>query len=215
MPFNSRQWPCCSAFVGGCGGGDTTDSSGPGHVPNSDATLTISPTSLTLIQGKSATATLTLSRKGSGSQGTVTIVAPVLSRGVTATFGSTVAHTGNFFDRCDAFGRRRCRHRIEYPGLRATRRERHAGHREGPWPSLSLHGEECATRRDGVQGRVGIRHRHVQPRRHQLRRRLQRSFDAAPVTLTAVPAAGSAFASWAGACVGTALTCTFTPRPAV
>lgn len=31
------------------------------------------------------------------------------------------------------------------------------------------------------------------------------------VTLTATPAAGSTFASWAGACTGTGLTCTFTP----
>lgn len=34
---------------------------------------------------------------------------------------------------------------------------------------------------------------------------------ATPVTLTAAPAAGSIFAGWAGACSGTALTCTFTP----
>ena len=33
------------------------------------------------------------------------------------------------------------------------------------------------------------------------------------VTLTAAPASGSAFASWSGACAGTELTCTFTPRP--
>ena len=38
-------------------------------------------------------------------------------------------------------------------------------------------------------------------------------FDAlTQVTLTAAPAAGSAFASWSGSCVGTALTCTLTPN---
>ena len=75
-----------AALIGGCGGGGATDASGPGHVANSNVTLTISPTSLTLVQGKSGTATLTLSRNGSGAQGTVTIVVPVLSRGVTATY---------------------------------------------------------------------------------------------------------------------------------
>ena len=34
-----------------------------------------------------------------------------------------------------------------------------------------------------------------------------------PVTLTAAPAAGSAFVSWAGGCTGTALTCTMTSLP--
>jgi len=34
-----------------------------------------------------------------------------------------------------------------------------------------------------------------------------------PLTLTAAPAAGSVFSAWAGACTGTAVTCTFTPVP--
>ncbi|HEY2164008.1 MAG TPA: hypothetical protein VGH04_08465, partial [Gemmatimonadaceae bacterium] len=75
------------AFIGGCGGGDTTGTGATGFVGDK-STVTISPTSLTIVQGKSATATLTLVRNGSAAQGaTVNFVALGLSKGLTATFG--------------------------------------------------------------------------------------------------------------------------------
>jgi len=201
------------ALVGGCGGGgDTTDGSGPGHVPNSDATLTISPTSLTLIQGKSATATLTLERKGSGSQGTVTIVVPVLSRGVTATFdppslapgvSSTVVTLTAASDADIA---------TSTPGFVPLVGSDTLG-TEGPWPSLTLTVRNARPSVAVAKAGSGSGTVTSTPAGINCGSVCSTPFDAlTQVTLTAAPAAGSAFTSWSGSCVGTALTCTLTPN---
>ncbi len=78
----------CVAFIGGCGGGATGigGDSGSGMV-GADSRLTISPSTMVVVQGKSAQATLTLTRVGKAAENaSVHIIVPVLSKGLAATF---------------------------------------------------------------------------------------------------------------------------------
>ncbi|MGH7617177.1 MAG: hypothetical protein ACREPM_08125, partial [Gemmatimonadaceae bacterium] len=202
----------------GCGGGDSGGGVGPdGNVHQGvgvSGTMTVSPASLTLVQGQSATATLTLSLKGS-SPGTITFGMSAAS-GITASFnpasltgsgsttvtlavasdapiinqsGASVYFVG--FVGTDTLVLDAVSTQINYtirnarPGVAVTR----AGSGSGTVTS-SPAGINC-----GVTGGS-----------------CSAVFDLGPITLTAAPAAGSAFTSWSGLCTGTAATCTFTPN---
>jgi hypothetical protein len=202
------------AFIGGCGGGDTTGTGGSTGFVGDKSTLTISPTSLTVVQGKSATATLTLVRNGSAAQGaTVNFVVQGLSKGLTATFDPpsllpgtssttvTIAATSD----ADIVP-------SEQPFFVPLVGSDTLGITGGA-PSLTI------TVRNGRPGvavqKAGSGTGTVtsSPAGISCGSTCSSQFDAlTQITLMAAPAAGSAFTSWTGLCTGTSLTCTFTPN---
>ena len=102
----------------------------------------------------------------------------------------------------DAHAGRRLRLRGLERGLHRHRRlpghheRRQVGHRH-------LRPGHVHAHRD--HGGLGQRHRHLLPRRHQLRRRLLRALQPRDRrALTATAASGSSFGGWSGACSGTA-----------
>ena len=203
----------CAVFAGAiaaCGG----DSNGVGpdgqvhHGVGVSGTLSVSPTSVTLVQGRSATVTLTLSLKGP-SPGAITF-ASRLSRGVTATYnppslngsGSTtvtlaaasdadIVSTTPFF--------------VGFVGTDTLVLD-------GLSPSINLTVRNARPNVSVTRSGSGAGTVTSTPAGITCGTVCGAQFDLGPITLTAVPAAGSAFASWSGLCVGTALTCTFTPN---
>jgi len=178
------------------------------------STVTISPASLSVVQGKSATATVTLVRNGSAAQGaTVTFVIPFLSKGLTAAFdppslapgvSSTTVTIAAASDADIVTS--------EHPNLVPL-----VGHDtlglNGTTPSINL---AVRNGRPGVavlKAGSGTGTVTSSPAGINCGGTCNSQFDAlTQITLTAAPAAGSAFTSWAGLCTGTALTCTFTPN---
>jgi hypothetical protein len=213
--IGARVIACAMAAsaLAACGGGDGSSGVGPdGKVHQGvgvSGTLSVSPTDVTIVQGKTATVTLTLSLKGP-SPGTMTF-ATALPPGISASYeppsltgsGSTTVTltaasnadivsgaTPNFVGfvgkdtlLLDGFA----------PHINLTVRNARpsitvikAGIGAGTVTSTPA-GINCGSSCSGV-------------------------FDLGPITLAAVPAAGSVLTSWSGVCVGTALTCTFTPN---
>jgi hypothetical protein len=199
--------------IAGCGGGDSTATSDvpPGFIA-SDVTITISPTSLVLVQGKSVTATVTLTRKGSGSQGTIDLVIPGLPTGVTATFNPASLPAG------------------VSSSILTVAAATDANIVTVTPPILALiNGDTLAI--DGPPTNFTLQIRNARPGIFVMKAgsgsgtvtsapagitcgvTCGAQFDAlAPITLTAAPATGSVFTSWSGVCVGTTVTCTFTPN---
>jgi Divergent InlB B-repeat domain len=202
------------AFIGGCGGGDSTGTSGSTGFVGDKSTLTISPTNLTVVQGKSATATLTLVRTGSAAQGaTVNFAVQGLSKGLTATFNppslppgtsSTTVTIAAASDADVVTGAQ--------PFFVALVGSDTLGITGGA-PSLTV---TVRNGRPGVavqKAGAGTGTVTSNPAGINCGPTCNSAFDAlTPITFTAAPAAGSAFTSWTGSCTGTALTCTFTPN---
>jgi hypothetical protein len=198
----------------GCGGGDSAGGTGPdGKVHQGigvSGTLTISPTSLTLVQGQSGTTTLSLALKGS-SPGTITLGVNGLPPGITATFnpatltgsGSstvtlTAASNANILSGAMPY----------FAGLVGT----DSLLLDGFLPSLNLTVKNGRPGVSIVKAGFGSGTVTSSPAGITCGTACSAQFDLGSITLTAAPAAGSAFVSWTGVCAGTALTCTFTPN---
>ena len=196
--------------LAGCGGGagDSITVS-PGFATKVSGVLSISATSLTVVQGQSGTVTLTLTRKGQ-TTGAVNLKVFGVPETVTQTFDppSFAAGSSSSSTLTLAVGNSTVIGTYSIQFLPFIGTDTLA--QDAPTPTLTL----TVTARPGVTvSKAGSGSGTVtsNPAGINCGGACNAQFDAAPVTLTAVPAAGSAFASWGGACVGTALTCTFTP----
>ncbi len=196
-----------------CGGSDSTDAGSAGFVGD-NSSVTISPTTLTVVQGKSATATLTLVRSAGAAQGaTVTFVVPSLTKGLTATFNppslppgvsSTILTIAAASD-ADIVP-------SEQPFFVPLVGNDTLG-LSGSAPSLTLtvrNGRPGVTVQKAGSGTGTVT---STPAGITCGNACNAQFDAlTQITVIAAPSAGSAFASWTGLCTGTSLTCTFTPN---
>jgi hypothetical protein len=212
--FNSAAAMLIVAFAAGCGGGGDSTGTGdlpPGFIPG-NATIAVSPTSLTLVQGKSVTATVTLTRNGAGSQKTIDLATSVLTTGVTATFNPASLAPGVSSSIVTFAAAANANIVTITPSVLALI----GGDTlaiDGPGPAITL---QIKNARPGIlvtKAGSGSGTVTSTPAGVNCGPTCNAQFDAlTPITLTAVPATGSAFTNWSGSCVGSALTCTFTPN---
>lgn len=206
-------WAMAAGALASCGGGDGSSGVGPdGKVHQGvgvSGTLSVSPTDVTIVQGKTATVTLTLSLKGP-SPGTITF-ATALTPGISASYdppsltgsGSTTvtltaASNADILSGATPYF-------VGFVGKDTLVLDGFAPHinltvRNGR-PSISV-----------IKAGSGAGTVTSTPAGINCGGSCSGVFDLGPITLTAAPAAGSVLTSWSGVCVGTALTCTFTPN---
>jgi hypothetical protein len=208
-------WTMLASAVAGCGaGGDSSSGVGPDgmvhHGVGVSGNMTVSPTSAILVQGRSVTATLTLALKGP-SPGTITFVGIGPGLGVSAAFnppsvngsGSTTVTLTAASDASIVTGA--SIHFIGMVGSDTLLLDGFAPHIDyvvhnaRPGVAVIKAGSGAGT---VTSSPAGI----------NCGQTCNAAFDYGPITLTAAPATGSAFTSWSGLCVGTALTCTVTPN---
>ncbi len=211
----TRVFVCAMATgaIVGCGGADSSSGVGPdGQVHQGigvSGTLTVSPTSVTLVQGQSATVTLTLSLKGK-SPGTITFgVSPMA--GVSASF-NPLSLTGSGSTTVTLTA-------ASNANIVAGATPYFAGFvgadtllLDGLAPTINLTVRNARPSVSVQKAGSGSGTVTSSPAGINCGATCSAIFDLGAITLTATPAAGSAFTSWSGVCVGTALTCTFTPN---
>lgn len=226
--MHRSDWGLCDAVVSrwmtlsvalacglaGCGGGDSGAGVGPdGKVHQGvgvSGSMTISPTSLTVVQGQSGTATLTLALKGQ-SPGTITLAGSSLPAGVTATFSPpTLTGSGSSTVTIAAASNAPVLTGLQpfFVGFVGS----DTLLLDGAAPSLNItirNGRPSVTVNKTGTGSGTVT---SNPAGINCGNSCSAVFDLGPITLTAVPAAGSVLTSWSGVCIGTALTCTFTPN---
>jgi len=196
-----------------CGGGDGSSGVGPdGKVHQGvgvSGTLSVSPTDVTIVQGKTATVTLTLSLKGP-SPGTITF-ASALTPGVSASYdppslsgsGSTTvtltaASNADILSGATPYF-------VGFVGKDTLLLD-------GLAPHITLTVRNARPSISVIKAGSGAGTVTSTPAGINCGGSCSGVFDLGPITLSAAPAAGSVLTSWSGVCVGTALTCTFTPN---
>ena len=182
-----------------CGGADTAGATADGH--GGAWNITISPTALTLVQGQ--TGTVTVSIVGSP-KGNVLLSVPGIPENVTATLSASslsgsASSTLTIRPSLQTSAGMTSLHVVGVDGRDSSSVNLALTITLAPGVTVSRVGSGSGT---VTSDPAGINCGSVCS--------TQFPFGTA-VTLSATPASGSVFASWAGACSGTALTCTLTP----
>jgi hypothetical protein len=172
--------------------------------------MTVSPTTATLVQGGSVTATLTLALKGP-SPGTIRFMAIGPGLGVSAAFnpptvngsGSTTVTLTAASDASIVTGAS-----MSFFGMVGS----DTLVLDGFAPHIDYVVRNARPAVTIVKAGEGTGTVTSNPAGIDCGSACSSAFDLGPITLTAVPAVGSALTSWSGTCSGTGPTCTFTPK---